>query len=125
MGVALVEIGTLDGPEPRRVRTFLFAGLSGSAAGLNGQVGVDKEATSTESLALALGDPDEWFADSDFDSDLIPWTWPPKLPDPAELEIKGDSNLEVLTRRRHERSSSTCRPATTAATGRSTAGSAA
>ena len=97
MGVALVEIGTLEGPEPRRVRTFLFAGLSGSAAGLNGQVGVDREATSTESLALALGDPDEWFADSDFDSDLIPWTWPPKLPDPADLEIKGDSNLEILT----------------------------
>ena len=80
------------------MRTFLFAGLSGSAAGLHGQAGVDKEAgTSTGSLALALGDPDEWFADSDFDSDLIPWTWPPKLPDPAELEIKGDSNLEILT----------------------------
>ena len=97
MGIALVHVGTLDGPEPRRMRTFLFTGLRGSSAGLNGQVGFDKEAISAEPVALALGDPDEWFADSDLDSDVIPWQWPPKLPDFAELEIKGNSNVEVLS----------------------------
>ena len=96
-GIALVHIGTLDGPEPRRMRTFLFAGFAGDAAGLDGQVGFDSEATSTTPLRLATEDPDGWASDSDFDSDVIPWSWPPSLPSPAKLEIGGgNTNVEKL-----------------------------
>jgi hypothetical protein len=66
-GVALVTIGTLDGPEPRRMRRFVFLGLGKDGDGLDGNVAFDKEATSSEPLSLATGDPDSWTSPSDFD----------------------------------------------------------
>jgi hypothetical protein len=84
-GVALVSIGTKDGPEPRRMRRFLFLGAGVDGDGLDGNVGVDKEAESSDALALATEDPGDWDSKSDFDH----WVR-------AKLEVTRGSNVEEL-----------------------------
>ena len=49
------------------MRRFLFAGLGLDGDGLDGNVGVDKEAESSSPLRLADEDPDDWTSSSDFD----------------------------------------------------------
>ena len=84
-GVALVNIGTREGPEPKRMRRFLFLGVGTDADGLDGNAGVDKEAESSSPLRLATEAPGDWTSDSDFDHWVL-----------AKLEVTSGTNVEEL-----------------------------
>lgn len=91
-GAAIVLIGTRDADGPKLMRTFVFAGLElFGGSGLQGGVGVAKEAVSTEPLRLATRDPDDYLSPSDLDSNLLHF-----LPEPAKLKVEGNSNIEEL-----------------------------
>lgn len=84
-GVALVTLGTRDGPEPRRMRRFVFIGVGPNGDGLDGNVGFDKDAEMSEPMRLVTEDPGDRLSASDFDH----WVR-------AKLTVTRGTNVEEL-----------------------------